>query len=231
VDFFGHAWLAAEERPDAAFVFGAMLPDLASMAGLRVRAVDDGVAEAGWRFHHASDAAFHRCRSFAALCVGSASALRAAGVRRGPARAVGHVGVELLLDGWLAAAHGVPALYGEALALGPALAPALAFAEAADAAPLLDVCRRIAAAPGAPDAWCAPARLTERLVRILARRAPLALDPAELPAVSAWAAGARDGVAAAAPALLDELREQLSGARVALPSPAFREGPCGSTAR
>ena len=28
MNFFGHAWLAARARPDAAFVFGAMLPDL-----------------------------------------------------------------------------------------------------------------------------------------------------------------------------------------------------------
>ena len=34
MNFFGHAWLAALRRDDAGFVLGAMLPDLAPMAGL-----------------------------------------------------------------------------------------------------------------------------------------------------------------------------------------------------
>jgi hypothetical protein len=209
VNFFGHGWLAARARPDAAFVFGAMLPDLAAMAGLRVAEVAHAGADAGRRFHLATDAAFHRAESFSRLCVASTSSLREAGLRRGPARAIGHVGVELLLDGWLAAAEGVPALYGEALALGPELAPAIAFRASGGPAPLLDVCARIAAAKLAPDAWCEPARLTARLARILARRPLLALEARELPAVRLWAARARPEVAAAAPRLLREIGDVL----------------------
>jgi hypothetical protein len=47
-------------------------------------------------------------------------------------------------------------------------------------------------------------------VRILARRPQLALAASELPAVRAWAAGARGEVERAAPALLSELREGLA---------------------
>jgi hypothetical protein len=209
VNFFGHGCLAAERRSDAAFVFGAMLPDLAAMAGLRVTGVAHAGADSGRRFHYATDAAFHRAEGFQALCVTATHALRDAGLRRGPARAIGHVGVELLLDGWLAAEQGVPALYGEALALVPALVPAIAFRAECDAAPLVELCGRIAAAPLAPDAWCEPERLAARLVRILARRPLLALEARELPAVRAWASGAWLEVGRVAPALLAEVRSTL----------------------
>jgi hypothetical protein len=213
MNFFGHAWLAARARPDAAFVFGAMLPDLAAMAGLRVAEVAHAGADAGRRFHLATDAAFHGAEGFQRLCVASAHALREAGLRRGPARAIGHVGIELLLDGWLAAAEGVPALYGEALALGPALAPAVSFRRGASAGPLVELCARIGAAPLAPDAWCEPARLAARLARILARRPLLALEAGELPAVRVWAARARADVADAAPALLRAIALPMGGPR------------------
>ena len=209
MNFFGHGCLAAEARPDAAFVFGAMLPDLAAMAGLRVAGVAHAAAEAGRRFHYATDAAFHRSECFQSLCIETSRALGAAGLRRGPARAVGHIGVELLLDGWIAAERGVPPLYGAALALGPELAPTIVLRAAADAAPLSELCRRIAGARLAPDAWCEPARLAARLARILARRPRLALQAHELPAVRAWAAHAPAAIARAAPALLGEVRGAL----------------------
>ena len=210
MNFFGHGCLAAETRADAAFVFGAMLPDLAAMAGLRVSGVAHETADAGRRFHYTTDAAFHRAESFQTLCVAATRALRDAGLRRGPARAIGHVGVELLLDGWLAAEQGVPALYGEALALGPGLAPAIAFRVDRSAAPLIELCERIATAKLSPEAWCEPERLAARLVRILARRPLLALEAHELPAVRVWGARARLEVARAAPALLAEVRSRLA---------------------
>ena len=210
MNFFGHACLAAETRPDAAFVFGAMLPDLAGMAGLRIASVAHATADDGRRFHYATDAAFHRIERFQSLCLVATRALSAGGLRRGPARAIGHVGVELLLDGWLAAEQGVPALYAEALGLTPALASAIVFRRQADVAPLLELCERIAAAPLTPAAWCEPERLAARLVRILARRPLLALQASELPAVRAWAASAREEIARVAPALLAELRAELA---------------------
>lgn len=206
MNFFAHACLAAEARAEAAFVFGAMLPDLAAMAGLRVASVAHAAADAGRRFHYATDTAFHRAEGFQSLCLAATRALAEAGLRRGPARAIGHVGVELLLDGWLAAEQGVSPLYGEALGLGPALAPAITFRADAGAAPLLELCERIAATPHSPDAWCEPERLASRLERILARRPLLALHASELPAVRAWAARARSEVAYAAAALLSEVR-------------------------
>jgi hypothetical protein len=213
VNFFGHAWLAAHARPEPAFVFGAMLPDLAAMAGLRIASVSHAAAHDGRRFHLATDAAFHRAERFGALVLESTQALREAGLRRGPARAIGHVGVELLLDGWLAERHGVPDAYAEALIVGPALLPAISFRGAADAAPLGELCERIREAAPSPAAWCEPARLTARLTRILARRPRLALEARELPAVRAWALRAPAALAREAPALLDAVRRQLAALR------------------
>ena len=209
MNFFGHACLASERRRDAGFVFGAMLPDLAAMAGLRVALVADPAVGAGRGFHFATDAAFHRAPAFQSLSASASRALVAAGVRRGPARAIGHVGIELLLDGWLAERRGVPASYAEALARASALTPHVVFRNGAAALPLLALCGRIAAAPTTGASWCEPARLAARLARILARRPRLALEAGELPAVRTWAAGARREIACAAPSLLHQVRRRL----------------------
>ena len=210
MNFFGHAWLASHTRREPAFVFGAMLPDLAAMVRLRVQRVGHAATAEGRHFHLATDAAFHRSERFGALVSASTRALREAGLRPGPARAIGHVGVELLFDGWLAERHGVPALYGAALAHGPALLASISFRSQADAAPLEALCARIRDARLPPQAWCQPQRLTARLVRILAARPRLALEATELPAVRSWAASARVGVAREAPALFDGVRRELA---------------------
>lgn len=210
VNFFGHAWLAVERRPDAGFVLGAMLPDLAAMAGVRIERVADGAAAAGLRFHHEADAAFHRAAGFRALSTAATRALSGAGVSRGPARAIAHVGIELLLDGWLAKERGVPEAYLAALGTAPVLAPAIVLRPARSPARLLAVCERVAAAPVADAAWCEPEPLALRLARILAPHPRLALAARELPAVAAWAAGARSAVAAAGPRLWSEVSGELS---------------------
>jgi hypothetical protein len=112
------------------------------------------------------------------------------------------VGVELLLDGWLAARHGVPGLYDAALASGPSLVEAVALRGGADVAPLGELCARIRGAGLRPDRWCEPERLAARLARILARRPRLALEAGELPAVRVWVASGVVEVARAAPGLL-----------------------------
>jgi hypothetical protein len=210
MNFFGHAWLASQRRAESAFVFGAMLPDLAAMVGLRVEHVAHAVTADGRRFHLATDAAFHRSGRFGALVASTTRTLREAGLRPGPARAIGHVGVELLFDGWLAERHGVPDLYDAALVLGPALLGAVTFRSRADAAPLGTLCTRIRGASLPPEAWCEPERLAARLARILAARPRLALEARELPAVRGWAERARVGIAREAPALFDGVRRELA---------------------
>ncbi len=172
MNFFGHAFLAAERRADATFVLGAMLPDLVGFAGEPAERWLQHAAGDGVRFHRATDSVFHRARAFGAFCSGHAGALQRRGVRRGPALGVAHVAGELLLDGWLAGECGEPELYRCALAT----APALLGAGASDA--LLAVCARLAAAP-VPKAYADAVFVCERVVRALASRPRLALSAAE----------------------------------------------------
>jgi hypothetical protein len=222
MNFFGHAWLAAKRRSDPAFVFGAMLPDLAGMLRLRVESVRDAHLEEGRRFHLATDAVFHRLPAFERLNRASTRALREAGLRSGPARAVGHVGVELLLDSWIAERHGTPAPYAPALGRGPSLLRSVSFRGRPDPAPLADLCRRIAGARLPPEDWCAPDRLAARLVRILAPRPRLALVASELPALQIWAAEGRAAVAAEAPLMLEQLETLLDAEPLRFVSPQSR---------
>jgi len=201
VNFFGHATLAAAQRPEPSFVLGAMLPDLAAMAGDRIASVADPVVRSGVAFHHETDAAFHVADPFVALCVSGRQALEAAGVGRGAARAVAHVGSELLLDGWIARTQGISPHYDAALARGPALESALRWRRGIGERHWASLCARIEQSP-IPTAYDDPAFVCERLVRILSRRPRLALVPAELPAVRQWLAGAREALPRSAASLL-----------------------------
>ncbi len=87
---------------DADEMLGAVLPDLAPMAGLRFDkpALPEGV-RAGVAIHHQTDARFHAHPRFVAAVRDDVAALLSAGVSRGASRASAHVGFELLLDGVL----------------------------------------------------------------------------------------------------------------------------------
>lgn len=202
MNFFGHATLAAAHWPEPSFVLGAMLPDLAAMAGDRIASVADPVVRSGVAFHHETDAAFHAAGPFLDLCISGRQALEAAGVGRGAARAVAHVGSELLLDGWIARTRGISPHYDAALARGPALESALRWRRGIGERHWAPLCARVEQSP-IPIAYDDPTFVCERLVRILSRRPRLALVPAELPAVRHWLAGAREVLPRSAGSLLE----------------------------
>ncbi|MGE0879655.1 MAG: hypothetical protein AB7L13_03950 [Acidimicrobiia bacterium] len=105
MNFYAHLTIARQAGESAAVGFGAMVPDLARMARVRMPAVlPDDIARGVW-LHHRTDEAFHANREF----LHGSSALRAALDRRGTdglgpgaRRAIAHVGWELMLDGVLA---------------------------------------------------------------------------------------------------------------------------------
>ena len=83
-------------------LLGTALPDFAAIGRFQMhRQPSDGHVRTGVDVHHATDAAFHGHRLFIEANKELASRLRALGVNRGAARACGHVGVELLIDGHL----------------------------------------------------------------------------------------------------------------------------------
>ncbi|MCU1461514.1 MAG: hypothetical protein JWO37_1589 [Acidimicrobiales bacterium] len=103
MNLLGHAHVAvALGVTDPVFVLGAVLPDLASMAGARLdRDRMAGPLAAGVALHHRADAAFHAEPAFVAGTVALRKDLDTAGIRPGSSRAIAHVGWELLLDGTL----------------------------------------------------------------------------------------------------------------------------------
>ncbi len=206
MNFFGHCVLASWCRTDAAFLLGAMLPDLANMMGgttLRPRhlAVSQGVA-----YHHFTDRIFHRGPSFLTLQARARSWLKAAGVRRGPTLAVAHVGVELLLDAELSEGPEHREHYLAALRFGRSTASdwleprTLGFA-------LRALCRQLEhRAPFLTPR--SAAEVTLRLQRILSRRPALALRVEELAPVEDWVRRYRPLIRERLPEWTRELRHQ-----------------------
>ncbi len=207
MNFFGHATVARTRDPHPRFVLGAMLPDLASMAELRLERVLDPQIARGVALHHETDHAFHGVAPFRALCASALDVLEAQGVARASARAVGHVGSELLLDGLLADDGPACAAYRQALrgALEGDLEQAVAWKGAAPAASLRRLVSRLLDAP-LPEGYRDPIFVYERLHTILARRPRLALQAGAREPVQAWLFTAAEQLAGDVDAILEALR-------------------------
>lgn len=102
MNFFGHAVVAGWADNRAGHLLGSMLPDFEAMVRVPLVGVCDPDIQRGIDLHHRTDEVFHRAPIFVELCARALSELKGAGVRRGTARAVGHIGSEMFLDGWLA---------------------------------------------------------------------------------------------------------------------------------
>jgi acyl carrier protein phosphodiesterase len=102
LNFFGHAVVAGWSDRRATHLLGSMLPDFETMVRVPLIEVRDAGIQRGIDLHHRTDDAFHGAPTFHAFCGHALDELTHAGVRRGTARAVGHIGSEMFLDGWLA---------------------------------------------------------------------------------------------------------------------------------
>lgn len=172
MNFIGHLYVARWQSDAPKFWLGAMLPDFASMAGVRLREVYDPELAAGVALHHRTDDAFHSAPMFSALVQETVATLTARGVERGPARAVGHIGVELLIDGELLREPALGAAYLSALAALDDSRQALTASDDGALAALIARLTRY----GIPYDYEQPEAVTARLNSILARRPRLALD-------------------------------------------------------
>jgi len=216
VNFFGHAVLAATGGRNSEFVLGSMLPDFISILGVRPPRLEMGTLARGVAFHHRTDAVFHDSAVFRSLQRQASEQLLALGVRRGPVRAVAHVGVELLIDAALAwsLADSAPsesaadASYLGALELGSAPLKSLSLQVWSETERLMSLCQHLRQAGVDRFRVDAHGAMTE-LSRILARRPRLALVDTEAAVVSGWAAQAFVVVKTDLPQLLDELKNGL----------------------
>ena len=189
----------------AAVLLGAALPDIGAMGRFRLlgSAEVDGVSEGIW-LHHRTDELFHRHRWFRHRLRSLTVALGDAGLGRGPSMACSHVGIELLLDGRLAAVDRYATATASALAtIGPnleALAP-LVGGERRDE--WLDHLRRFDDAP--PPEHDDPAAVAARLHRICRRRERLAFDERFVDVVAEQLAVHKPAIDATAFELVDDL--------------------------
>ena len=207
MNILGHTHVAlAGGHDDPAYLLGAALPDLASMAGVRLaRAGLDGALAAGVRCHLAADAAFH---AHAAFRAGSGALRRAVadrGVGSGPARAVGHAGWELLLDGTLVGTEAETA-FRRGLAAGEQVLPALGPEDRRRWTGFLARVRTASALRYDEPQWVA-----ERLHGMLARRPLLRLPDHQVATVADALAAASQAVAEAGPTVLEDTAGLASG--------------------
>lgn len=192
-----------------------MLPDFVSMAGLRLESVHgDAPLERGVAFHHVCDDAFHGAPLFIDLMERAREQLERDGLDSGPAMAIGHVGVELLLDGHLVARGGITPSYRYAMSEAADVAVLLRFAGLSaeqGQSRWRSLCERLQDAP-VPQRYTEPAFVADRLIRILSTRPRLAVPFGREPLVFDWARRAAPKVAASAEALFEQVEARLLAA-------------------
>ena len=215
MNFFGHAWVAqrseaARGAPRVEFVLGAMLPDFASMLGSRPPQASLQALQAGLSFHHQTDAAFHGAASFLEFSGQASAYLDARGLPRGTARAVAHVGVELLLDEAFARDARANEAYLCAIKLGlnAQIATRIHWPTSDGATRFERLCRTLAE-QGPPSQDAPPEQIAGRLRRILAGRPRLAMDDAGQSVVREWVLTARPQIASGAARLLSQVEQRL----------------------
>jgi hypothetical protein len=198
MNFLGHTHVAvAGGRDDPGYLLGAVLPDLAPMAGVRLdRHRATGPVAEGVACHLRADAAFHAHPAFRAGSRAIRLALADRGVASGPARAVGHAGWELLLDGTLVGS-GTEDAFRSALAVGDDAAAVVA---AGDRARWQAFLSRGRTWPGLR--YDDPAWVADRLHAMLGRRPRLALPGGQVAVVAAVLAEHGPAVRAAAAGVL-----------------------------
>lgn len=209
MNFIAHAHVALR-CPGAGWEqgFGATLPDLASMAGTRIqRSLLPASVEEGVVLHHRADRSFHGLAAFHAGAGQIRRHLLEAGVSPGPARAVGHAGYELLLDGCLLTRAGVKEEFSQVLERAPEVAAALAFADPGRWAGLVAAMRGEQWWLGYTD----PQMVARGLQRLLRARPLLRFSETELPIVAAVLSAARPAVDAATDDIIDLVVQAIEG--------------------
>jgi len=181
-----------------------MLPDFEAMVRVPLIEVCDPDIQRGVDLHHRTDRAFHRAPTFHALCQYTLAELTDAGVRRGTARAVGHIGSELFLDGWLADEQAHVDDYLTALRVG--LDGQLRWQDDGDAFSKLQ--QRLLVW-GAPFEYAEPPFVLARLGDVLRFRPALSILSEHMDRVAEFLPSLQRLVARKGPELLHELRDAL----------------------
>lgn len=204
MNFFGHAVVASWQDPQASHVLGSMLPDFESMTRVALVDVLDDDIRRGIDTHHRTDDVFHRAPTFLALCAYALDSLTEASVRRGTARAVGHIATEMFLDGLLASREGHADRYLAALDVGTG--DALRWADSGRA---FGVLHGRLKNWGAPVDYHDPTFVLARLEGALRQRPKLAITADDYTRVARCLPALREEVRLRAEELLDEVQDAL----------------------
>jgi hypothetical protein len=234
MNFFGHAVVAQRYCARSGFILGAMLPDFAGMLRQRPPLAQNADITSGVAFHHRTDGVFHACKTFSKLSAEALDWLLRSGLARGSARAVAHVGVEILLDSALVQQPGARKAYREAL-------------EAADIERLgssiewLDERTRFEfeklrcvllqrAVDDSQFGSSATPFVAFRLERAMAARPRLAINAGGRAIIESWIDRARDEIFALSADLLAEVHQGLAAAASGFP-PLSGLGSASESAR
>ncbi len=185
----GHIVVAASVAPEEPVVWlGAALPDLGAMGRFRLLgSTPDPEVTRGIAMHHRTDDVFHSHPWFTGLMSRLRASLKEAGLDRGAARAIAHVGPELLLDGELLRRPGQTDAVDTTIRLldEPELRARLRSLVSPDmATDWIEHLASVAGHPSPPDHHD-PHAVAQRLHRILRRRPRLAFDADQVAAAAA----------------------------------------------
>lgn len=165
-----------------------MLPDFAAMCGNSLREVFDQEVRAGVELHLATDQVFHRAPGFVELRTSAFETLEQKGVKRASARAVAHVGVEMMLDGALSTDQAARVNYHTALCAGATeeVARSIRWRDPWDRGDWNRLLNILISA-NLPQGYRDPDFILERIANLLAHRPKLALTSTqEIEAVANW---------------------------------------------
>ena len=188
MNFYSHVAIASLFSEEVGLALGAMLPDLASLVGVKPPKSGCTHINRGYSLHYATDRAFHELEPFRQASRIESQRLQSLGVSRGTAMAAAHVGLELVLDDALAEDEPTQVLFRSTLAAAApqALCLSLEWGSATHATRFETLRQRLwtLAMERPVDATM----LAERLCRTLANRPRLAVRASDRESLQRWAA-------------------------------------------
>ncbi len=202
MNFYSHAVVASWVSPERGFVLGSMLPDLCRMAGDKPLEVG-GMVGRGIDCHERADDVFHRHSDFHRLCSAAFERLQKLGLSRGSARASAHIGVELLIDGWLYDDEHGREHYLASVASGSDL-----LVDHCPSPALLSVVASLHGR-GVERAHTSADAVARRIDYATRGRRRLALARRDLPQLRTWTEDTREAVEAASPRIIRDVASSL----------------------
>lgn len=204
LNYFGHACVTSQLEDDPRIVYGSMLPDFCGMAKAGPCKSADPKTSQGVSLHYEVDRHFHSAPLFLQYMARGAAELRQEGLSKGAARAIAHVGVELLLDGIYMETSAFCDPYLRALEVSQSVLATLNKPAGDRFSQLAKVASAVVQG-GVPNRLRDERRVADLLFQILQRRPRIAFSRDKLPAVTTWLTAAKTDLRHDADALFKQM--------------------------